>query len=358
VLGCSPGNLDAVARGTTPDASSGDGPGGDRLGADALDADSLSADTLGGDSLGTDGGSLGADGASPDSPGADSPTPDGPGADSNDAAVVCPSPVLKPGDTNETVQVGSLGRSYVLHVPSAYAGTKPVPLVLDFHALTGTGMRERNASPYPAQTDSEGVIMAFPNGLAGPAGTAWNIGPCCVEESDGVPVDDVAFAKAVVADVASIACIDPKRVYAVGTSMGGGLAHYLACRAADVFAGVAPSAFDLVDENAKDCAPSRPITVISFRGTADTLVPYDGGPSSVVPGMPVTFLGAVGTFKKWAQLDGCTGSPSAPDINNGCQTYDTCQGDVEVVLCSKQGGGQDAGNASLAWPLLKQHPKP
>ena len=103
------------------------------------------------------------------------------------------------------------------------------------------------------------------------------------------------------AQVSTMACIDPKRVYAVGFSMGGGMAHYLACHAADVFAAVAPSAFDLLQENVGDCRPARPITVISFRGSADNLVPYDGGPSAVVPGMPVTFLGAQATFQKWAE---------------------------------------------------------
>ena len=58
-------------------------------------------------------------------------------------------------------------------------------------------------------------------------------------------VDDVAFARALVAQVSTTACIDPKRVYATGFSMGGGMAHYLACHAADVFAAVAPASFDL-----------------------------------------------------------------------------------------------------------------
>jgi len=86
-------------------------------------------------------------------------------------------------------------------------------------------------------------------------------------------------------------------------------------------------------------------------------VPYDGGPSSVVPGMPVTFLGAQGTFQKWAQLDQCPGTPSAPD-GNGCSTFSNCQGGVEVVLCTKQGGGQDQANATIAWPVLKRHTLP
>jgi len=243
-----------------------------------------------------------------------------------------------------------MSRSYVLHVPSSYSGSSAVPLIVDFHAISGTGTRERAASPYPAVTDPEGVIMAFPNGVAGPSGTAWNVGPCCVSG-----VDDVAFARALVAQVKSIACIDPSRVYAVGVSMGGGMDYYLACHAADVFAGVAPASFDLAQENAVDCQPARPITVISFRGSADALVPYAGGSSSVVPNMPMTFLGAQGTFQKWAQLDGCTGAPSAEDAN-GCSTYSSCTGGVQVTLCTKQGGGQDQGNATIAWPVLKQHP--
>jgi polyhydroxybutyrate depolymerase len=273
------------------------------------------------------------------------------GADTG-TPVTCPSAVLPPGDGVQTIQVGGGNRNYFLHVPSTYDGSKPVPLVVDFHALLGSSMQQRNASPYPDVVDPEGVVMAFPSGLMGPSGPAWNVGPCCVAN-----VDDVAFVRALVAQLSTMACIDPKRVYATGFSMGGGMAHYVACHAADVFAAVAPSSFDLLQENAGNCQPPRPITVISFRGTADQVVPYDGGPSAVVPGMPVTFLGALGTFEKWAAIDQCSGAPSAPD-GNGCSTHANCQGGVEVVLCTTQGGGQAQGNAAIAWPILKRHPLP
>jgi polyhydroxybutyrate depolymerase len=276
----------------------------------------------------------------------------GDGGSDGRTPVTCPSPALPPDDTMETVQVGGVSRSYVLHVPSTYAGNTPVPLVVDFHALNGSAAQQSANSAYPDVTDAEGAVMAFPMGLAGPSGAAWNVGPCCVANAD-----DVAFAKALVAEVSTMACIDPKRIYATGFSMGGGMAHYVACHAADVFAAVAPSAFDLLQENVADCLPLRPITVIAFRGAADPLVPYDGGPSAVVPGMPVTFLGAQATFQKWAEIDGCTGSPSAPD-DNGCSTYSSCQGGVEVVLCPRQDSGQDSENASIAWRVLKRHPLP
>jgi poly(3-hydroxybutyrate) depolymerase len=165
----------------------------------------------------------------------------------------------------------------------------------------------------------------------------------------------VAFAKALVAQVQTTACIDPDRIYAVGVGGGGGMAYRLACDAGDVFAAVAATAWDLLAENVDDCRPKRPITEISFRGSADTVVPYDGGVSAVVPGMTITFLGAKKTFEKWAELDGCTGSPTAPD-SDGCSSYSSCKDGVEVVLCTNPEGHPEPGNASVAWPLLKRHP--
>jgi polyhydroxybutyrate depolymerase len=276
-------------------------------------------------------------------------TVDGGGGADGLAPVTCPSTVLPPGDTVQTVQVGGDSRTYVLHVAPAYDGTRPVPLVVDFHGMGETGSSERGMSPYPAVLDAEGVVMAFPDGLRGPAGTGWNVGPCCVAN-----VDDVAFARAMVAQIQSAACIDPVRVYAVGVLTGGGMAHYVACRAADVFAASAPAAFDLLAENVNDCTPPRPITVVSFRGTADSRVPYAGGPSSLVAGMPITFLGAQGTFEAWARIDRCVGAASQPD-SDGCSSYAGCQGGVEVILCTKEGGREEPGDPRIAWPVLKRH---
>jgi polyhydroxybutyrate depolymerase len=273
---------------------------------------------------------------------------DGPNQDA--ASVLCPQMARMAVDSAQSVVVDGVSRSFILHVPAAYQGENPAPLILDFHGLGESAAKELASSPYPGFLDPEGVVMAFPDGLKGPAGTAWNVGPCCVAN-----VDDVAFARAVVARVERLACIDTQRVYAVGVLTGGGMAHYVACHAADVFAAVAPAAFDLLQENQGDCVPSRPITVLAFRGTADSRVAYEGGLSPLVPGLPVTFLGARASFERWAAIDSCTGSPSAPDAN-GCSTYTACAGDAEVVLCTKQGGREEPGDPKIAWPVLKRHP--
>jgi polyhydroxybutyrate depolymerase len=242
--------------------------------------------------------------------------------------------------------VDSTSRTYYLHVPTKYDGTKPAPLVVDFHGLGGSGTSEAGSNPYKSVIDPEGVVSAYPDGVSGTNGTGWNLGSCCTT------TDDVAFAKALVQDVEKMACIDPKRVYAVGYSLGGGMVHVLACQAADVFAAASPAAADLVKDNVADCKPSRPITVFTFRGTADTAVPYDGGTIS-----SLTNIGAKATFQTWADINQCTGSPSAED-SNGCSTYSSCASGVQVTLCTKQGGGHDPGTASVSWPVLKKYSLP
>ena len=270
--------------------------------------------------------------------------------------VTCPSG-SKPTDATKNLTVDSIARNYILHVPSAYTGTSAVPLVLDFHPIGGSATEWRTGSPYPAVIDKEGVISAFPDGLTGPMGQAWDVIGCCVSPVNGVAVDDVAFARAIVADIEKVACIDPKRIYAVGFSMGGGMSNWLACKAADVFAAAGPASFDLTQQNETGCTPARPITVIEWRGKNDNVVPYAGGHSALVSGMAIDFLGAVGTFQKWASLDGCTGSPGAADSNN-CQTYSQCSSSVQVTLCTDNNGGHEAANASIVWPMLKKYTLP
>jgi polyhydroxybutyrate depolymerase len=249
------------------------------------------------------------------------------------------------GETNQTIQVGGTSRTYILHIPAKYTGQSPVPLVLDFHPLGGTGASEKSSSGFAALSDSEGFIIAWPNGID----NAWNIGPCCTNSRT---VDDLGFAKGMVSAIESSACVDPKHVYSTGFSMGGGMSHYLACNAADIFAAVTPSSFDLLVDSEEPCAPSRPISELSFRGTADTEVPYNGGQG---PQGRIDFLGAVGTFMKWAMLDGCTGSPTTSGME---QLYTQCEAGVEVGLYTIQGGGHAPGPAATAWDFLKSKALP
>jgi len=263
--------------------------------------------------------------------------------------VTCPaSSTLQPGDTTMRTAVGGRNggmRTYIVHVPQSYDGSKPVPLMINFHPLIfGTGAGQRSGSGWAEVGDREGIITAFPDGYD----AAWDIGNCCTRGE----VDDMAFARAMVEEISAAACIDPNRVYASGYSMGAGMSHLLACKASDIFAAIGPSAFDLTEENHMPCEPGRPLTVVMYRGMSDTVVPYRGGPTTPPNGTPVTvtMLGAVGTFEEWSRINGCTDEPVT---SGSCRRRSQCENGVEVVLC--ENGGHTQGPAAEIWETLKKH---
>lgn len=264
--------------------------------------------------------------------------------------VDCAGKTAKAGDQTVKLTVkGSSGqREFIMHVPSAYKGDKAVPLVIDYHPIGGSGSGQMGSTTYKKLTDPEGVISLYPQGTTKTMGPGWNVGPCCSND------DDLEFTREMIKYVKEKACIDPQRIYATGFSMGGGMSNHVACMMSDVFAAVAPAAMDLNKTNSAQCTKARPISVINFRGTADNVCRYQGGDSGFNDGL--NFLGAEGTFKYWAEADGCTGSPTTN--KDGCQEYSNCKDGVKVVLCTKQGGGHEQGNGSIGWPFLKQFTLP
>jgi polyhydroxybutyrate depolymerase len=74
--------------------------------------------------------------------------------------------------------------------------------------------------------------------------------------------------------------------------------------------------------------------MIEFHGTADTLIPYDGGPPLNAATVPDTFAG-------WGSRNGCTDTP-AETYDSGaahCATYSSCKAGVKVTLCTIDGEG-------------------
>jgi len=250
-------------------------------------------------------------------------------------------------------------RTFIRHVPPGYTGKSPVPVVLDFHPLGGSGSTWKGSTSWGSVADSQGFIMIWPDGV----GSSWNVGRCC-STAQSQNVDDVAFTKAIVTTLEKEACVDPKRVYATGCSNGGGMAFKVACDAADVIAAVAPVDFDCVTGSSSNpscgnCAPARPIPEIQFRGTNDTAVPYGGGsgPRGTI------FPGALESFMEWGGINLCTGSPQALSDHAGCQAYPSCGGGVETALCTVQNGThcgnyQSFGIVNIAWQMFTKQALP
>jgi polyhydroxybutyrate depolymerase len=275
-----------------------------------------------------------------------------------------------PGESTQSITVGTLMRSYLLHIPPGYTGKTPVPVVFDFHGLGGSGSSQKGLSGWATLGDNKGFITVFPNGV----GNSWNIGRCC-STAQTQNVDDVGFVRAIIRRLQTDACIDARRVYASGCSNGGGMSYRLACDAADVIAAVAPVDCDCVtgstsNPSCASCNPARPISEIAFRATGDQVVPYNGGQCSIAadcpPGMSCSnfdFPGAAMNFSTWATLDQCTGSAQALAGHSACQTNATCGGGAQITLCTQQGGSHCGNYASLgiiniAWEMFQKEALP
>ena len=270
----------------------------------------------------------------------------------DDTPVDCSGKTAKAGKQNMSVTVNGKKRTFIMYIPNSYKGDKPVPLFVDYHPVMGSGSGQFNDTKYRSLTAKEGVISLYPDGTKSAdsrkMGPGWNVGPCCSDD------DDVKFSREMIAAVEEIACIDKKRVYAAGFSMGGGMSNHVACFMSDIYAAVAPAGMDLNTTNSAKCNPERPISIIMFRGTSDPVCKYQGGDSGYGDGL--NFLGAERNFKFWAEKNGCQGSPSKN--SNGCDEYSNCQDGTKVVLCTKQGGGHDQGDGNIGWPFLKQFTLP
>lgn len=48
-------------------------------------------------------------------------------------SVILMTDPLAPGDHTRSLEVGKRTRTYIVHVPKSYEGSKPYPVVLSFH---------------------------------------------------------------------------------------------------------------------------------------------------------------------------------------------------------------------------------
>ncbi|HEY5149055.1 MAG TPA: esterase, partial [Mycobacterium sp.] len=127
--------------------------------------------------------------------------------------------------------------------------------------------------------------------------------------------------------------IPPGRVFVTGMSAGAFMANRLACDRADLVSAVAPVAGTL--GIGVPCNPSRPVSVLAMHGTADPVVPYNGGPM-VGRGGPSDIVAAPTLAERWRALDHCPGGPVA---DPGGFTATGCADGTEVVFVTIDGAG-------------------
>ena len=294
---------------------------------------------------------------------------------------------IGPGDHTRTLTVGDLERTYIVHIPKSYDGSKPCPIVLVLH---GGGSNAKQWVPFCGlneKADEAGFIAVYPNGTGKKIEgydqevLTWNGGPRQPGGDDPVrkKVDDVAFTRALLDDLARVVKVDAKRVYAAGMSMGAIMVYRLASELSDRIASIAAVAGPMGTET---CSPHRPVPVIHFHGTDDEAVPFKGGKGRLDTS-GTDFYSVEHSIRAWVKADGCHETPTTDDLPDKAEdgtkvqrkAYRGGKDGTEVVLVVIEGGGhtwpgrefgpelkvlgkssKDVSANDLMWEFFEKHP--
>jgi len=244
--------------------------------------------------------------------------------------------------TNRTIVSSGQKREYLLYVPRSYDRAKPTPVVISMHAAALWPAHQMNLSRWNRLADEHGFIVVYPSGSDMPR--IWH-----VDRGAGL-MRDVRFISELIDTLEAAYNIDPARIYADGISNGGGMAFVLSCALSDRIAavGMVAAAQSLPWSW---CTDHRPVPMVTFHGTADRFVPYQGGPSRD-PFNPLQFPTVRDWTANWARRNRCGPNPVesrvAPDVIR--LEYTNCAEGAAVVLYTVQGGGH-------SWPGGKPLPE-
>jgi polyhydroxybutyrate depolymerase len=250
---------------------------------------------------------------------------------------------LVAGEQRVTLPSGGAERWYLRHVPPAHDGAEPVPLVVDIHGYA------EGAEAHVAQTqlgpfgDEHGFLTVTPQGLGDVPRWDTQAGSA-----------DLAFIGELLDHVEETACVDESRVFVTGLSNGGMMTSAVACAYAERVAAVAPVAGLRRPDG---CEPGAPVPVVTFHGTADPFVAYDGGLGPAAARLPAPdgsgrTLGDLGVepgggepsvpalAAAWAEGNGCEGSPDREAVaDDVTRVTFPCPPEGDVVLYRVDGGG-------------------
>lgn len=264
---------------------------------------------------------------------------------------VAPCAAQKKGTTARTLESGGVEREFLLHIPRRYkqASKKaPVPLVVMLHGRTGSG--KLAARPYygwKRLADKEDFVVVFPTALGRP--TSWK------GAWRGKPTEDSVFLAELIELLKGELKIDGRRVFMTGHSSGGFMSFSFAATHGDLVAAIAPVAGLAVDRS----KPSSPVSLISFHGMDDDVVPYEKSKWGT-PNAPESAA-------LFAKHNGC-GDVERTELNKGKVHLDQWkdgEAGTEVAFYSIEGFGhgwpqgdrKSVAATELIWAFFEAHPR-
>jgi polyhydroxybutyrate depolymerase len=249
---------------------------------------------------------------------------------------------LTTGDHTRTIEVDKRHRTYIVHVPPKHDPKKPTPVVTAFHGGGSNAEQMVKFCGLNETADKHGFIVVYPSGTGRLEKLlTFNGGNCCGYAMTN-KVDDIAFTRALLDDLAKVVKVDPNRVYATGMSNGAIMSYRLASELSDRIAAIAPVGGPMGTET---CNPKRPVPLIHFHGKDDEFAPFKGGKGKGVSG--TDFYSVDHSIRAWVKANGCKDEPKTLEIPDKAKdgtkatqtTYSGGKDGAEVVLVAIDGMG-------------------
>jgi polyhydroxybutyrate depolymerase len=203
----------------------------------------------------------------------------------------------------DAVRIDVDGRPFFLHVPTSYRPGTAVPLVVVLHGYTSSGAQTESYFRLIPQSDARGFLYAMPDGQTDRGGARyWNATDACCDFYRG-GVDDSAYLSHLISAVRRYYSVD--RVFLVGHSNGAFMAIRMACEHADQITAIVGLNGAMWNDRSR-CHPSRPVSFLDIRSTADETIHYGGGLNG---GDRVPYPSAETTDADWRDADRCDAGP-------------------------------------------------
>ncbi len=211
-------------------------------------------------------------------------------------------------------------REYNILLPDSWDGVTPLPVMMHFHAFLRRGKTVVRHPRIGSETRPRGVMLIAPSAR----NRAWRFW-----QDD--PKSDIAFADAVLADVANRYPVDPNQIFISGFSFGSAMAWRYACVRGDRIAGLFTMSGTIKQSS---ICPNPPRQVRHVHGLKDIWMSLPRG-----PGHDAT--NAVALWRKIfrcgkGRLDGTLNL--VPGVNFAHFVWDKCSQGRSVTLDVHTGG--------------------
>jgi poly(3-hydroxybutyrate) depolymerase len=234
---------------------------------------------------------------------------------------------------NLSIDVMGTSRDYILALPTNYDPTMAYRLIFAWHGLGGSAMQVAS-NWYGLKSLSMGsAIFVAGQGLQTMTsvgnGAGW-------ANTNG---QDVAFVKALYAQLQGQLCFDQNRVFSVGMSYGGIMSDTLGCQMGDVFRAIAPMSGAGPGYGGRGANCVGQVAVWMSNGDNDTVVPTAQEEAS---------------RDFWVNANHCQ-TTSMPVDPSPCVAYQGCDPGNPVTWCEFMGGHTiPSFAASAIWKFFSQ----